>query len=463
MKYQVKHHWMRHTLSAILAVVLTTLPTWAWAAEEGQEQQVPDSWAVGYLADSYALGLVDDAYTTYIKSPVTMEQLKNMGEIVAEKLALLKLPQRAADNAGLVVDATRGGVANFLYQQAAAYDLPGIEEGTIPFLTGLQVIQGDQGGDLALDRTCTYQEAMIMANRLILAVYDANDAGSKGLLWKAVNGDNTLYLLGTIHLDRDNVYPLHKSLRDAIDAAQTVAFEIDLNDPEGIELMQNSQVYSDGTTLADHISPELYQRVQDMAETLGLGSNGLDAYKPWALASTFSTLSMADETTSANNIAIDAYVSARAANAGKNIEEVETYAFQIGIFDSLSAEYQERYLDGSLTMLEAALDGTSDPESEQLAQEQAEILSKMFDAWKTRNPEAFSEVYDKEAVINSDDELNSKLFTERDPGMISAAVSYLKAEGKNTVFMAVGAGHMVEPGGIVPELQKLGYTVELVA
>ena len=302
-----------------------------------------------------------------------------------------------------------------------------------------------------------------MANRLVLAVYDANDAGSKGLLWKAVNGDNTLYLLGTIHLDRDNVYPLHKSLRDAIDAAQTVAFEIDLNDPEGIELMQNSQVYSDGTTLADHISPELYQRVQDMAETLGLGSNGLDAYKPWALASTFSTLSMADETTSANNIAIDAYVSARAANAGKNIEEVETYAFQIGIFDSLSAEYQERYLDGSLTMLEAALDGTSDPESEQLAQEQAEILSKMFDAWKTRNPEAFSEVYDKEAVINSDDELNSKLFTERDPGMISAAVSYLKAEGKNTVFMAVGAGHMVEPGGIVPELQKLGYTVELVA
>ena len=43
-----------------------------------------------------------------------------------------------------------------------------------------------------------------MANRLILALYDANDAGSKGLLWKATNGRNTLYLLGTIHLDRDD-------------------------------------------------------------------------------------------------------------------------------------------------------------------------------------------------------------------------------------------------------------------
>ena len=46
-----------------------------------------------------------------------------------------------------------------------------------------------------------------MAERLILALYDANDAGSRGLLWKAVNGDNTLYLLGTIHMDRSNVYP----------------------------------------------------------------------------------------------------------------------------------------------------------------------------------------------------------------------------------------------------------------
>ena len=60
-----------------------------------------------------------------------------------------------------------------------------------------------------------------MAERLILALYDANDAGSRGLLWKAVNGDNTLYLLGTIHMDRSNVYPLHKSVRDALDASQS--------------------------------------------------------------------------------------------------------------------------------------------------------------------------------------------------------------------------------------------------
>ena len=116
-----------------------------------------------------------------------------------------------------------------------------------------------------------------MAERLILALYDANDAGSRGLLWKAVNGDNTLYLLGTIHMDRSNVYPLHKSVRDALDASQVVSFELDLNDQEGMALLAQLQAYSDGTTLADHISPELYARVQAAAVSLGMEPNGFDA------------------------------------------------------------------------------------------------------------------------------------------------------------------------------------------
>ena len=455
-----KHSVIKKVLAGVLAAVLLTIPT--LAADSTSQPQMPDEWAMNAMADSYALGLVDDSYTTYIQSPVTTEQMENMSKIVADKLALLELPQRAADTAGLVVDGTRGGVMNALYQQAAAYELPGVEEGAASFLSGLGVVQGDQTGDLALERTCTYQEAMVMANRLILAIYDGQDAGSKGLLWKAVNGDNTLYLLGTIHLDRDNVYPLHKSLRDAIDASQTVIFELNFNDQAGLAEFQALQTYSDGTTLADHISPELYQRVQDMAETLGLGSNGLDAYKPWALASTFSTLSMTDDTTSANAMAIDLYVNARAANAGKAIDAVETYAFQGGIFDGLSPEYQETYLDASLALLEMAQGGKVDPEMEQAAQEQEKMMSSMFAAWKTRDPEAFAEVYDKASVITSDDELNSKLFTERDPGMIKAAASYLETEGENTFFLAVGAGHMVDPGGIVSGLRELGYTVELV-
>ena len=456
----MKFNWMRRAAAFALCGALLAVP--ALAAEE-PAPQLPDAWAVAELADSYALGLVDDSYTTYIQSTVTAEQLETMTGIVADKLAVLELPQRAADTAGLVVDTTRGGVMNALYQEAAAYDLDGVEAGPAAFLTGLGVVRGDQSGELNEERPCTYQEAMTMAKRLILAVYDANDAGSKGLLWKATNGDNTLYLLGTIHMDRSNAYPLHKSVRDALDEAQVVSFELDLNDQEGMALLASLQTYSDGTTLADHISPELYARVQAASETLGMGPNGFDSYKPWALASTFGVLSLQDDTTSANAMAVDSYINAYAVNAGKTIDAVETYAFQGGIFDGLSAEYQETYLDSSLAMYETALSGeTVSEEAQALAQAQEAQIAAMFDAWKNRDPEAFLAVYDKQAILNSDDELNAKLFTERDPGMIAAAAEYLEAEGENTVFLAVGAGHMVDPGGIVSGLRELGYTVELV-
>ena len=451
----MKRNLLKKALAGLLSAALLALPTLA------AEPQQLSPWAVSELADSYALGLVDDSYTTYIQSPVTMEQLESMTNIVADKLALLELEPRTADAVGLVVDTTRGGVMNALYQEAAAYDLPGVEEGPEAFLTGLGVVQGD-GASLAAERTCTYQEAMVMTNRLILAIYDGQDAGSKGLLWKATNGDNTLYLLGTIHLDRDNVYPLHKSLRDAIQASEEVIFELDLNDQEGAALLQSMQTYQDGTTLADHISPELYQRVQAAAATIGKDSNALDAYKPWALASLFSTLAMQDDSTSSNAMAIDSYVNAAAVNAGKTIGAVETYAFQGGIFDGLSPEYQESYLDSTLAGFEATLSGsTSSPEIDEALQNQDVLLSAMFAAWKDRDPEAFSKVYDKASIINSTDELNSKLFTQRDPGMIKAAAEYLETEGSHTYFMAVGAGHMVDPGGIVSGLRELGYTVEL--
>ena len=83
---------------------------------------------------------------------------------------------------------------------------------------------------------------------------------------------------------------------------------------------------------------------------------------------------------------------------------------------------------------------------------------------KHSQPEEPSHVgpYNKEAILESDDELNSKLFTDRDPGMIQYAADYLSQEGSHTGLMVVGAGHMVGDTGIVQGLKDLGYEVELV-
>ena len=470
---------MKKLLSLLLTLGLLGGSQIALAAEAAPEQEPLPSWSYGVLADGYAMGLFGDEIYTDHSQAVTQEQMETITQVVADKLALLEVPARpAADGeTGLVLDTTRGGVVNALYQEAAAYQFPGIEAGATAFLTSVGALAGD-GTGLNLERPCTHLEAVTMANSLILSLYDQENAGSLGLLWEATNGaGNTLYLLGSIHTDRNNVYPFHKQLRDIILQADQVTFELDFNDAQQVQEFAAMQVYSDGTTLADHISPELYQVVVHTAAQLGLDEQAVAPYKAWALASTFQSLAMMDDTTGSNAMAIDLYVNSKAANAGIAIDAVETYAFQGGIFDSLSPEYQEIYLASGLLMcldvntmdqetrdaLTAVLgEEALEPATQEALDTELNLVGEWMDQWKARDVEGFAAAYNKEAILNSEDELNSKLFTDRDPGMIDYAADYLSQEGSHTGLMVVGAGHMVGDTGIVQGLIDLGYNVEVV-
>ena len=454
---------MKKILSLLLTFGLLTVPV--LAAEESQAEPLP-AWAWGEMADAYALGLVGDEIYTDHSKPVTQEQLDKMTQVAADKLVLLEVEQRS--NAGsFVIDTTRGGVLNALYMEALPYAFAGVDAGPVEFLSSLGVVHGD-GASLALDRSCTLLEAACFANRMILALYDQQNAGSLGLLWKAEGNGNTLYLLGSIHTDRSNLYPFHKQLRDIITSAELAAFELDFNSQEGIDEFTAMQVYSDGTTLKDHIDPELYQEVVEALTSLGTPEEQIASYKPWALANTFTALSMTDDTASENAMALDLYVSAKASNLGIQVEGIETYAFQGKIFDDLSNEYQENYLAMTLSMylgMDAA-EGLSEEEKaayEAALKEQDEAVSRWMEQWKTRDTEAFANDYPKDVIqSNTTDELNSKLFEGRDPNMIAWADRYLKQDGAHTGLMTVGAGHMIGKTGVVQGLKDLGYTVEVV-
>ena len=453
---------MKKILSLLLAFGLLTVPV---LAEEPQADPLP-AWAWGEVADSYALGLVGDEIYTDHSKPVTQEQLDKMTQVAADKLVLLEVEQRS--NAGsFVIDTTRGGVLNALYMEALPYAFAGVDAGPVEFLSSLGVIHGD-GADLALDRPCTLLEAACFANRMILALYDQQNAGSLGLLWKAEGNGNTLYLLGSIHTDRGNLYPFHKQLRDIITGVELAAFELDFNSQEGIDEFTAMQVYSDGTTLKDHIDPELYQEVVDTLAPLGMPEEQVAQYKPWTLSNSFTALSMTDDTTSENAMALDLYVNAKASNVGVPVEGVETYAFQGKIFDDLSDEFQEDYLAMTLAMFQG-MDAAGDLSEEEKAEleaalkEQYDAVDRWMEQWKTRDVEAFAKDYPKDDIQgDATNELNAKLFEGRDPNMIAWADRYLKQEGSHTGIMTVGAGHMVGRTGIVQGLKDLGYTVEVV-
>lgn len=425
--------------------------------------QQPSAWTLPYMADARALKLMDDDYGGYITSPVTPDQIAAMTEQVYTKLALLNEEETAPPTAA-VTGATRGDVVAAL---GAAMNASGFDSGdAVTALQALGVLRGD-GVSLALERACTYEEAMVMATRLILGAYDSKNAGSRGLLWKATKGENTLYILGTAHMERGNLYPFHQTLRNAIRSADTVVLELDFQDEAGMAEFMAMQSYGEGDGLKDHIPGELYTRTVNAFAALGLTEEQTNTYKPWALATTVTSLMSADETAGDAPLAIDLYVNAAAVYGNKTVTGAESYALQGGIFDTLSADYQTMYLESAIALFEAASAGPdgaeeTDPETQAALELQEQILSDMMTAWQTGDVELFNKTYDKSAIVNSDDELNARLFTDRDPNMVKVAQSYLDQEGSHTTFLAFGAGHMVAPGGIVPELEALGYTVEQV-
>lgn len=457
---------MKKLLSLLLAVCLCLTP--ALAAETAPDQgeaalQRPSPWTVPYLADAQALKLATDNDLNYPQRPVATDEITAMAEQVYTKLALLSEGETTAPTLA-VTGNTRGDVVNAL---GAAVNASGFDSAeAVTALQKLGVLQGD-GISLALDRVCTYEEAMVMATRLILGAYDSKNAGSRGLLWKATKGENTLYILGTAHMERGNLYPFHQTLRNALRSADTVVLELDFQDQAGLAEFMAMQSYGEGDGLKDHIPDELYTRTVNTFAALGLTEEQTNSYKPWALATTVTSLMSADETAGDAPLAIDLYVNAAAVYGGKTVAGAESYALQGGIFDTLSADYQTAYLEGAIALFEAAsnpsgAEAGTDPEVQAALEAQERILSDMMTAWQTGDVELFNKTYDKSAIVTSDDELNARLFTDRDPNMVKVAQSYLDQEGSHTTFLAFGAGHMVAPGGIVPELEKLGYAVEQV-
>lgn len=458
---------MKRMLAMLLTVGLLLLSAGAAEPETvvettvtAEEEQTPAAWAMAYMADGYSLKLVDDRYGEYIETEMTAEQINKMLKVAGDKLAVLT--EKPEGELSLVTGVSRGDLAQGLFDLYLHYGL-GQGENAGEKLAELGVLLGD-GESLALERECTYQEGMVLVTRFILACYDQLDAGSLGLLWKATHGENTLYLLGTQHMDRGNLYPFHKSLRNAITSAEEVILELDLNDMEGMTEFVAMQMYGEGDCLKNHLSDETYALTVEAFSLVGLDEETVKFYKPWALANTLTSL-MANESDSTDTtaMAIDLYVNALATNGGIPVTGAESYALQGNIFDTLSEEYQDQYLAASGQLFLATISGEeaeADPEAMEAAEEQERLLNGMMDAWQTGDAAGFERVYGKGDIVSSDDELSVRLFTDRDPGMIAVAKRYLEQEGQHTYFMAVGAGHMVDPGGIITGLKDLGFAVE---
>jgi uncharacterized protein len=259
-------------------------------------------------------------------------------------------------------------------------------------------------------------------------------------LWEVIHDGAPLHLLGSVHVLRPEAYPLDDSLMELFDQAEVVVFELDLGDLQRQAMMMMEQgTYQDGRTLAGKLPEEAYQDVVDRLQALGIPSAMVTALKPWMAALMLSSLAVQQGGYEAE-WGLDLHLHARAVEAGKALEPLETAEEQIQVFEGLSEEAQVAYLLSTLEELDDAV----------------ARMDEMSMAWRAGDADHLVEMI-LESMEDSP-ELTERILFQRNRNWIGPIEALLQDPRAGMVI--VGTGHLVGEGSVVELLEARGHRVE---
>ena len=267
---------------------------------------------------------------------------------------------------------------------------------------------------------------------------------------------NALWLFGSIHVGTEDYYPLPDYVLNAFDGSDALAVEVDIMAVEwdflGQAQLLQLLMYTDGTTISDHLPQETYDRAVAILQENETYSEALDYYMPAFWWSTVESLSYAKMGAQAS-LGVDRHLLKRARNDGKPVREVESAQLQYSLMAEFSPQLQQLLLEQSIYTYDH-LD------------EAAEDIRYMMELWSAGDEAAFAAYLAEEGEITDPqeqllyDEYNTALITNRNQTMTEYAEDAL-ASGEE-IFICVGAAHIVGEGAMAQNLRQLGYTVELI-
>ncbi len=271
-------------------------------------------------------------------------------------------------------------------------------------------------------------------------------------LWKAEDTDgNSIYLFGSIHAADNAVNHLPDYFEEAYAECEALAFEIDISammtDLSASAEMLGDMMYTDGTTIKNHLSSETYQKLVKILRDNDAYNPLYDYYKPVMWESLVENVIISQAGLDSNK-GVDMVLTNRAKKDGKDILETESAAFQIGMFNSLSDELIE------MILAEYTQDNAISVQSESLKQLYEKWKAGTITAEDTQDVDESSLTEQQKALI---EEYNTALLTDRNTGMADKIMEYLKS-GKKTMVV-VGAAHYVGEDGILSLLEEKGLTV----
>jgi len=272
---------------------------------------------------------------------------------------------------------------------------------------------------------------------------DSISQPKKSFLWKVRSKTNTVYVLGSIHYLKKEMYPLDEKIEKAFDQSNILGVEANVDNVSKMDVQKlvESAFYSGDETLGKHLSPEAFELVKKQLTELGASLEAANKYRPWFLALSLASIEIV-KLGFDPNYGIDRYFLAKATEK-KKIVELESLEYQINLFSALSEKDQELFLLYTLKDIKV------------LERE----LDKLIKAWAAGDEKGIELIMTQS--IKEDKRLipiYKKLVLERNKKMVSKIEEYLKE--KEPFFVIVGAGHLVGNQGIIELLKGKGFLLE---
>ena len=300
----------------------------------------------------------------------------------------------------------------------------------------------------------TYTLLLASALAAAFAVHQLSSEPSKGIFYKVNGGTCELYLLGSIHVGSNEMYPMADSIVEAIEQADVVVFECDTTTPEA--QATTAALMKSDRSLEDRVSPECLELVQKAAEKLGYSMDQLSQLDSWAITSMMTVSAAADEMDAGNSktaskLGVENVVRKRLKK--QETDYLETVEQQLGLLEAFSPELQEYLL---VSACEAVLG---------IAPAKNQDLEQWPGWWREGNAQAFADSYIRSLSSEASPELameyHHALLVERNHHMASKLIDLLENAQNKKVVAVVGLMHLVtEQDSVIAELQAKGYTVE---
>ena len=269
------------------------------------------------------------------------------------------------------------------------------------------------------------------------------EARDHGFLWRISKDGHSSFLYGTIHVGKFAwMYPGPK-VTQALRAADTVAFELDMLDPD-----MQSRIAQGVAQLRNTVLPEaLEQRMRQQAHAVCLPYDSL-AKRPPEFQVEALTLMVGHWDGLYAAYGIDMVFAGMAHRANKTVISLETPEMQLQLLQMQDARETIAFVDDSLDELETG---------------RAHVfLSRIARIWESADYAEMSRFNQWCECLNTkiERDMMKRMLDDRNANLADR-IDVLHASGKQ-LFVAIGSLHMFGSAGLPALMELRGYRVEQV-